>query len=463
MSLMEPTVAGYLRLSISQDTSVSIDAQRGIVERWAAAHSRAITIYTDDGFSGSKDIERPAYDRMLHAIAHGEHDAVVVKSIDRLGRQLKGFIDLADKIRIVTVEGGIDTGTPTGRMMLSLLSTFAEFEANQMGQRQTTSQAYRRKAGRAVGAPSFGYINVQRDDGTYRIIDQEEGLIVREMVDKILTGASIRSIADWLNEQGIKTKQGKTWSASTVSQVTSNPAIAGLRQSKGDFIRDEDGLPIIDEHLAIISMFELQQLEDAKKQRATFMPNTRLHDRLLLHGIAHCASCGGYMTRGSVTIRGKKYPDYRCTQGNHSKCPARTTISQRKLDGYIEEQLAPLMGAPVYAIGAIADSDAIQRKALLEQDIKAAAASMTEIDPSLIPEVAVTIGKLREQIDAISTLGELVPMPTGETFAQLWVRDPQLVVRQAIKAVYVKPAGRGNTRSSVSDRVHIDWHDEQEY
>ena len=202
-------VAGYARLSVSKDTSVSIAAQHQMLERWAAAHGHEIVLYTDDGFSGSKDIERPALERMLSAIASGQHDTIVVKSVDRLGRRLKGFIELADRARIITVEGGIDTGTPTGRMMLSLLSTFAEFEAAQIGQRQAVSQAYRRQRGLAVGMPPFGYTHAMVDGNNVRVLHDEQAKYALEAFERLLAGDSIRSIADWLNSEGVKTKRGR--------------------------------------------------------------------------------------------------------------------------------------------------------------------------------------------------------------------------------------------------------------
>ena len=80
-------------------------------------------IYIDDGFSGSKYIERPAYDRLCADVAAGLYDAVAVKSLDRLGRRLRAFLEFVDLAatvgcRVVAVESGLDTGTPTGRLML---------------------------------------------------------------------------------------------------------------------------------------------------------------------------------------------------------------------------------------------------------------------------------------------------------------------------------------------------------
>ena len=125
--------AAYLRISVATEDSTSIAAQKQITENWANAHGHQVTFYEDSGISGSKDIERPAFNRLKNDIAAGAVDIVVVKSVDRLARSLKKFVDFADNCRehnatIHVVESGIDTSTATGTLMLNLLSTFAAFE-----------------------------------------------------------------------------------------------------------------------------------------------------------------------------------------------------------------------------------------------------------------------------------------------------------------------------------------------
>ena len=86
-------VAGYVRISLQTDESTSVEAQTQILTRWAQANSREIQIYADEGISGSKDVERPAFERMRLDIQAGLITKVIVKSIDRLGRNLKRFVD----------------------------------------------------------------------------------------------------------------------------------------------------------------------------------------------------------------------------------------------------------------------------------------------------------------------------------------------------------------------------------
>jgi len=446
-------IAGYARLSIAKDTSASIESQTAMLQRYAEAHGEELTLYIDDGFSGSKDIERPAYERMLAAIRSGLHDTVVVKSVDRLSRRLRGFLELADEARVITIEGGLDTGTPTGRMMLSLLSTFAQFEADAMSQRQLVSQKFRREQGRAMGLAPYGYRHEEREDGTWRVIDDHEAHVIRDLADALLSGASFRSLADQLNEQGERTRRGNLWSAATVGKVMSNPQIAGMRVHDNDVLRGDNGLPIIDDHLAIVSMTEWSRMEEARAKRRVVQ--TRTTDPLLLQGIAVCASCGRYMTRQTHTLKGHEYRNYACTADTRTRCPSRPHISQRKLDNYIKELLAPLMSMPIYETIRVEDPIALDQRALIQREIDALAASISTANSSDIADISERITSLRRQHDEIvvETIEEQID--TGKTGAELWETDPRFVVEQAIEEIQIKPAGEGNTRADVKDRVDV--------
>lgn len=451
-------VAGYARLSISKDTSVSIAAQQQMLERWAAAHGVDICMYTDDGFSGSKDIERPALERLLVALDAGEHDTIVVKSVDRLGRRLKGFIELADRARIVTVEGGIDTGTPTGRMMLSLLSTFAEFEAAQIGQRQAVSQAYRRQNGLAVGAPPFGYTHAVVDGNNVRVVVDEEAKYVIDAFERLLDGDSIRSIADWLNGEGVKTRQGNQWSAATTSQMLANPTYAGYRIDGEDYIRDASGLPIVDDHLALITLTQWQRAQQMKATRQTFAPKGRKHARLLLAGLAFCGGCGGALQRNQATVRGKIYVNYRCGADAKSLCAKRPIISARVLDKYIADLLEPIMGMPCKERVIEIDAESTRKRALLQGELDALGESLGKSGVAEMQDIFARMQTLRAQLDAIEIRTVETERLTGETFGDVWGRDPRMVIDQAIERIVLNEAGR----KPVEERVVVIWRDGQE-
>lgn len=115
-----------------------------------------IAVYTDEGISGAKGRDkRPAYDALLKAVSRREVDLIAAWSVDRLGRSLSDLVAFLGDVQAKSVDlylhqQGLDTSTPSGRMMFGMLSVFAEFERSMVrervlaGLRRTTKKSGRR-------------------------------------------------------------------------------------------------------------------------------------------------------------------------------------------------------------------------------------------------------------------------------------------------------------------------------
>jgi len=88
----------------------------------------------DQGISGAKGRDqRPEFDRLLKLVARKEIEMVACWSVDRLGRSLQHLVGFLTEINERGVDlyvhtQGLDTSTPAGRAMFSMLSVFSEFE-----------------------------------------------------------------------------------------------------------------------------------------------------------------------------------------------------------------------------------------------------------------------------------------------------------------------------------------------
>lgn len=129
---MSKRVAIYTRVSTDQQTVENqLRELDGVAERmgWIIVERLA-----DEGISGAKGREkRPAYDRLMTMVARKEIDLIACWSVDRLGRSLQHLVTFLGEINSRGVDlylhtQGLDTSTPAGRAMFSMLSVFSEFE-----------------------------------------------------------------------------------------------------------------------------------------------------------------------------------------------------------------------------------------------------------------------------------------------------------------------------------------------
>ena len=136
---MNKRVAFYLRVSTDSQT---VENQR--LELQAVADRLGWTIIeelADEGISGSKGRDqRPAFDRLMQMVTRKEIDLIACWSVDRLGRSLQHLVSFLAEINERNVglylhTQGLDTTTPAGRAMFSMLSVFADFERSILRER----------------------------------------------------------------------------------------------------------------------------------------------------------------------------------------------------------------------------------------------------------------------------------------------------------------------------------------
>lgn len=141
---------GYARVSTRQQ---STDRQQADL---LAAGVRRDDLYVDHGVSGAR-ASRPQFDRALEALHDG--DTLVITTLDRLGRSTQNMLDFADELRlrgaglrVLNLGGGdVDTSTPMGSMLFTIMAALAQMEHEIKRERVTDSVAKRRAAGQDLG------------------------------------------------------------------------------------------------------------------------------------------------------------------------------------------------------------------------------------------------------------------------------------------------------------------------
>lgn len=230
-------VAAYLRVSTDEQakSGLGLAAQErqtramATVKGWSEP-----VIYSDDGITGTKGVRgRPALAALMAAVARGEVDAVIIKSLDRLGRKTRLILELVDDLNragvsLVSCKESLDTTTPTGQFVLTLFAALAQLERDTIAERTRDAlDAHGLRDGEKGGKLPFGYV---RTDRGLRV-DRAGAYVVRAIFARRASGASMRAIADALNADGHCTDHGKDWQHSSVREILSRETIyrGGLR------------------------------------------------------------------------------------------------------------------------------------------------------------------------------------------------------------------------------------------
>lgn len=100
-----------------------------------------IDTYIDNGISGSKGRDkRPEFDRMCKDMIRRKFNRILVWDISRLGRSLQHLVEFLNDVQSVDCnlyihQSGLDTSTPSGRMMFQMVGVFSEFERSMISER----------------------------------------------------------------------------------------------------------------------------------------------------------------------------------------------------------------------------------------------------------------------------------------------------------------------------------------
>jgi DNA invertase Pin-like site-specific DNA recombinase len=203
-------VIGYIRVSTQEqaDSGAGLEAQRTAIELECQRRQMTLACITEDAGYSAKNLKRPGIQQAMAMLKAKQADGLVVAKLDRLSRSLLDFAALMEQARregwsLIALDLGVDTSTPSGEMMASVLATFSQFERRLIGQRTKDALAVRRAQGVTLGRPTSVH------EGTVTLIKEMRS-----------GGSTYRSIADLLNEREVPTAQGgRRWHPATVHAI----------------------------------------------------------------------------------------------------------------------------------------------------------------------------------------------------------------------------------------------------
>lgn len=325
-------VLGARRLSRDTDASTSIERQGEVISLAVRMRENAelIALTEDVDVSGAvSPFERDSLGPWLtDAAMIAKWDTLIVPKLDRLTRSIRDLDAvikwcLANGKTLVSVSESIDLSTPTGRMVAKMIGLFAEWELERMRERNGESHASSAAKGWYHGghAVPWGYRPVKVNSHWELVPDEETRFCVvrgrkeltaagqvRDTVDAVLKGASIKALADALgcDPKGLTDRlRSKT--------------LTGHVVRKGDVVRGDDGMPVLRKEIIDVDTWgALQARLDGRKIARV----NRFESPVLLH-IAHCAHCGGVLYANQRVAGGVLYRYYRHISARKVTCAAK--------------------------------------------------------------------------------------------------------------------------------------------
>lgn len=231
-------VAAYARVSSGKDAMLhSLSAQISCYSERIQGHHGWLYagVYSDEALTGTKD-NRSGFQSLLADCRKGKIDMVIVKSISRLARNTVTLLETVRELKSLGVdvyfeEQNIHTLSSEGKLMLTILASYAQEESLSVSENQKWRIQKNFKEGKPWNGAMLGYRNV---NGMLTVVP-EEAEIVKWIFDMYLSGMGIQSIANTLNREGISTKLGAKFKRFAISKMLRNEAYAGnllLQNSK---------------------------------------------------------------------------------------------------------------------------------------------------------------------------------------------------------------------------------------
>jgi site-specific DNA recombinase len=279
--LKQKKAAIYIRVSTDaqREEGYSIDAQKEMLTAYCVSKGiRDYDYYIDGGFTGS-NLDRPELQRLMGDVSNGQISCVLVYKLDRLSRSQKDTLYLIEDVfnphgvDFFSLNESMDTSTPLGRLMLGILSAFAQLERENIRERTRMGMKERVKSGLWMGGGRipFGY-DYDREHGV--LVLNKDAETVKQIYALYLEGYSCSRIAQML---GLKYEK-------LVLQIL-------IRKSNAGYIC-YNGEEYLGQHEPAVSLETYQRAMDYMAERS----NKRVSEsNYLLTGLLCCGKCGAKM------------------------------------------------------------------------------------------------------------------------------------------------------------------------
>ncbi len=232
--------AAYIRVSTEEQTTYSPAAQLEEIKEFARKNEYCIPeewIFIDEGISGRKAENRPAFQRMIRLARqkNSRLQVILVHKYDRFARSREDAVlykSLLKKngVNVISIKEPVPEDDKFAVIYESMLEAMAEYYSLNLAEEVHKTMQKKAEQGEWQTAAPFGY----RNENKSLSVVPEEANAVRWLFQQYAAGTSLPTLARQLNEMGLRTHQGNTFESRAVRYILNNPVYCGyLRWTPG--------------------------------------------------------------------------------------------------------------------------------------------------------------------------------------------------------------------------------------
>lgn len=280
-----------------------------------------VDIYADEAISGTLDYKRSEFMRMINDALAGKIDLIITKSISRFARNtldtLKYVRMLKEKnVAVLFEEENINTLEMSGELLLTILSSVAQQESENISEHVKLGIKMKRERGELVSFNRCLGYNFNPETGKVEIV-WEEAEIVIYIFNRYLEGVGSTVIARELNDRGFRSIKGKEFSESSIRGILKNEKYKGdvlmgktftvdaISHKRVHNYGEQDMYYIENHHEPIISreifdkVQEIMNKRGQSRQVAQGRGFSRYSKKFAFSSMLYCACCKSMFTRKS--------------------------------------------------------------------------------------------------------------------------------------------------------------------
>lgn len=351
---------------------LSISAQLSITRELAKRHGLCVAVELTESQS-AKVPGRPIFNKMIKAIEDGEVCGVLAHKPDRLSRNdtdsAKIFELMSSGIEFVFADTPV-MNNAMGRANLGMQFVWAKYYSENLSEevRKGLREKFRQGLWPTYAPP--GYLN----KAGKVIVDQQRACFVKKAFQWFAEdNLSVKSLAQKLYEDGLRTKGGNKITKSVIHRILLNPFYYGMMEW--------GSMRVMGKHKPLVSKDLWQKAQNILHERSR--PHPVSYD-FTYRGMIRCGECGCGIT---AQYAKRKYVYYRCSKSKHKGC-SQPYIREEELTA----QLADIIS------GITIDE---QTKEIMKKELKQARQSIDAYREQLLSSLKQRYAKLETRKESL--------------------------------------------------------------